>query len=84
MLARHKPNGSPYRNNAFNNMLISRESIQALMPHQSLMKINGEPTHVAMKRLKKELASNLIAVYCPWGHGCGYLSKLSPAALFQA
>jgi len=65
-------------------MLISRESVQALMPHQSLTKINGEPTHVAMKKLEKELAANLIAVHCPWGHGRGYLGELLPAALFQA
>ncbi len=65
-------------------MLVSRESVQALMPHQSLTKINGEPTHAAMKKLEKELAANLIAVHCPWGHGRGYLGELLPAALFQA
>eukprot|EP00804_Cyclotella_cryptica_P013267 CCRYP_007042-RA/>CCRYP_007042-RA protein AED:0.32 eAED:0.32 QI:0/0/0/1/0/0.33/3/0/993 len=54
------------------------------MPHPSLTKINGEPTHVAMKKLEKELAANLIAVHCPWGHGRGYLGELLPAALFQA
>jgi hypothetical protein len=43
-------------------MLVSRESIQALTPHQSLTKIIGEPTHTAMKKLKKELAANVIAV----------------------
>eukprot|EP00804_Cyclotella_cryptica_P009111 CCRYP_003186-RA/>CCRYP_003186-RA protein AED:0.81 eAED:0.81 QI:0/-1/0/1/-1/1/1/0/245 len=65
-------------------MLVSQESIQALMPHQSLTKINGTPTHTAMKRLEKELTANLIAVHCPWGHGRGYLGELLPAALFQA
>ena len=65
-------------------MLVSWESIQALMPHQTLMKINGEPTHVTMKKLEKELAANLIAIQCPWGHGRGYLGELLPAALFQA
>ena len=65
-------------------MLVSRESIQALMPHQALTKINGAPTHTAMKKLEKELAANLIAVHCPWGHGRGYLGELLPAALFQA
>ena len=65
-------------------MLVSRESIQALMPHQSLTNINSEPTHAAMKKLEKELAANLIAVHCPWGHGRGYLGELLPAALFQA
>eukprot|EP00804_Cyclotella_cryptica_P001474 CCRYP_003697-RA/>CCRYP_003697-RA protein AED:0.54 eAED:0.23 QI:0/0/0/0.5/1/1/2/0/223 len=65
-------------------MLVSWESVQALMPHQSLRKINGEPTHVAMKKLEKEFTTNLIAVQCPWGHGQGYLGELLPAALFQA
>ena len=54
------------------------------MPHQSLTNINSEPTHAAMKKLEKELAANLIAVHCPWGHGRGYLGELLPAALFQA
>ena len=48
-------------------MLVSRESVLALMPYQTLTKIIGEPTHTAMKRLEKELAANLIAVACPWG-----------------
>ena len=65
-------------------MLVSRESTQALMPHQSLTKIIGEPTHAAMKKLEKELAANLIAVACPWGVGRGYLGELLPAAIFQA
>jgi hypothetical protein len=63
-------------------MLISREAVLALMPHQSLMKISGEPTHTAMKKLEKELAANLIAVECPWGHG--YLGELLPAGLYTA
>ena len=54
------------------------------MPHQTLTKINGEPTHVAMKKLEKELAANLIAVQCPWDHGRGYLGERLPAAIFQA
>jgi ribosomal protein S10 len=53
------------------------------MPHQSLTKIIGEPTHTAMKKLEKELASNLIAVDCPWGINRGYLGELLPAAIFQ-
>eukprot|EP00804_Cyclotella_cryptica_P023348 CCRYP_000481-RA/>CCRYP_000481-RA protein AED:0.56 eAED:0.26 QI:0/-1/0/1/-1/1/1/0/407 len=65
-------------------MLVSRELVQALMTHQSLTKINGEPTPIAMKKLEKELAANLIAIHCPWGHGHGYLGELLPAALFQA
>jgi hypothetical protein len=48
------------------------------------MKISGEPTHTAMKKLEKELTANLIAVECPWGHGHGYLGELLPAALYTA
>ena len=65
-------------------MLISREAVLALMPHQTLTKISGEPTHAAMKRLEKELAANLIAVECPWGNGHGYLGELLPAAIYTA
>ena len=65
-------------------MLISREAVLALMPHQTLTKINGEPTHTAMKKLEKELAANLIAVESPWGLGRGYLGELLPTAIYAA
>ena len=65
-------------------MLVSREAVLALMPHHTLTKISGEPTHAAMKHLEKELKANLIAVDCPWGLGRGYLGELLPAAIYTA
>ena len=59
-------------------MLVTREAVLALMPHQTLTKMTGEPTHAALKKLEKELAANLIAVNCPWGLGHGYLGELLP------
>ena len=61
---------------------ITCESVLALMPHHTLTKIDGEPTHKAIKRLEKELGSNLIAVPCPWGCNKGHLGILQDAAIF--
>ncbi|HSN24444.1 MAG TPA: hypothetical protein VLS45_09830, partial [Methylomicrobium sp.] len=65
-------------------MIISREAVMALMPHQTLTKIIGEPTHAATKKLERELAANLIAVDCSWGINRGHLGELLPAAIFIA
>ena len=65
-------------------MLISREAVLALMPHQLLTKISGKPTHSAVKQLERELAANLIAVERPWGLNRGYLGELLPEAIFTA
>jgi hypothetical protein len=65
-------------------MIITRESVQALMPNQTLMKIHGEPTHKAVRKLEKELGTNLIAVDCPWGLNKGHLGELQDAATFLA
>ena len=61
---------------------ITRESLLALMPHHILTKIDGKLTHKAIKRLEKELGSNLIAVPCPWGRNKGHLGILQDAAIF--
>ena len=61
---------------------VTRESVLALMPHHTLTKINGEPTHSAVKKLEKELGSNLIAVPCPWGRRKGHLGILQDVAVF--
>ena len=37
-----------------------------------------------MKKLKKELAANLIAIKCPWGLGRSYLGKLLPTVIYTA
>ena len=65
-------------------MIIARDKVQALMPHQTLTKIQGEPTHKAIRKLEKELGANLIAVDCPWGHNKGHLGELQDAATFLA
>ena len=54
------------------------------MPHHTLTKIIGEPTHAATKKLERELAANLIAVDCSWGINRGHLGELLPAAIFIA
>jgi len=63
-------------------MIITQESVQALMPNQTLTKIHGEPMHKAVCKLEKELGANLIAVECPWGHGKGHLGELQMPPLF--
>ena len=63
-------------------VLVTRESILALMPHNTLAKIHGEPTNKSIKKLDKELGSNLIAVPCPWGCNKGHLGILQDATVF--
>jgi hypothetical protein len=65
-------------------MIIARDKVQALMPHQTLTQIQGEPTHKAIRMLEKELAANLIAVPCPWGVNKGHLGELHNPATFLA
>ena len=65
---------------------ISRDDVLGVMPHPVLTKISGEPTYQDMKKWKKEMSSNLIAVRMPvlWGRGKGLLGELQDAAVFQA
>jgi hypothetical protein len=65
-------------------MIIARDKVQALMPHQTLTKIQGEPTHKAVRKIKKELAANLIAIPCSWGVNKGHLGELHDPATFLA
>ena len=46
---------------------VSAESIRAQMPHGLLTRISGEPNHKQLRNLEKELATNLMAIPCPWG-----------------
>ncbi len=46
------------------------------------MRVPGTPTHKFLKILKKELAANLMAIPCPWGHGKGHLSLLQDPVLY--
>jgi hypothetical protein len=61
---------------------VSAESIRAQMPHGTLTCIMGEPTHKQLKILKKELAANIMAIPCPWGHGKGHLGLLQDPVLY--
>jgi hypothetical protein len=61
---------------------VSAESIWAQMPHGTLTRITGEPIHKQLKILEKELAANLMAIPCPWGHGKGHLSLLQDPVLY--
>jgi hypothetical protein len=38
------------------------------MPYETLTGITGEPTHKQLQILEKELAANLMAIPCLWGH----------------
>jgi hypothetical protein len=61
---------------------VSADSIRAQTPHATLSRINGEPTHKLLKILEKELAANLMAIPCPWGHGKGHLGLLQDPVLY--
>jgi hypothetical protein len=61
---------------------VSAESIKAQMPHLTLTRIAGEPTHKQLRILEKELAANLMAIPCPWGHSKGHLGLLQDPVLY--
>ena len=61
---------------------VSAESIRAQMPHGTLSRITGEPNHKQLRNLEKELAANLMAIPCPWGHGKGHLGLLQDPVLY--
>ena len=63
---------------------VSADSIKAQMPHPSLTRIKGEPTHKQVKIVLRELTANLMAVSCPWGHDEGHLRLLQDPAIYQA
>jgi hypothetical protein len=52
------------------------------MPYRTLTRITGKPTHKQLQILEKELATNLMAIPCPWGHGKGYLGLLQDPVLY--
>jgi hypothetical protein len=61
---------------------VSADSLRAQMPHAPLTRVNGEPTHKLLSIVVKELAANLMAVPCPWGHGKGHLGLLQDPVLY--
>jgi hypothetical protein len=61
---------------------VSADSMWAQMPHATLTRIKGEPTNKLLKIPEKELAANLMAIPCPWGHGKGHLGLLQDPVLY--
>ncbi len=63
---------------------VSAKSIRAQMPYGTgtLTRITGELTHKQLRILEKELATNLMAIPCPWGHGKGHLGLLQDPVLY--
>jgi hypothetical protein len=52
--------------------MVSAKSIKAQMPHVTLTRILGKPSHCQLKQLKHKLTANLMAVPFPWGHTWGH------------
>ena len=63
---------------------VSADSIKAQMPHTTLTRVLGEPTHKQVKMVIQELTANLMAVSCPWGHNKGHLGLLQDPAIYLA
>ena len=63
---------------------VSADSIKAQMPHPTLTRVLGEPTHKQVNMVIRELTANLMAVSCPWGHNKGHLGLLQDPAIYLA
>ena len=63
---------------------VSADSIKAKMPHPTLTRVLGEPTHKQVKMVIRELTTNLMAVSCPWGHNKGHLGLLQDPVIYLA
>jgi hypothetical protein len=61
---------------------VSAGSIKAQMPHVTLTRIFGKPSHHQPKQLMCELTTNLMAVPCPWGHNKSHLGLLQDPVLY--
>jgi hypothetical protein len=61
---------------------VSAKSIKAQMPHVTLTRILGKPSHRQPKQLERKLTTNLMAVPCPWGHNKGHLGLLQDLVLY--
>jgi hypothetical protein len=61
---------------------VSSESIKAQMPHVTLTRILGKPSHHQLKQLKHKLTANLMGVPCLWGHNKGHLGHLQDQVLY--
>ena len=63
---------------------VSADDIKAAMPHQTLTRILGEPSHQHIANLKREVYRNLQSVSCPWGHNKGFTGLLQPIGEYTA
>ncbi len=61
---------------------VSAESIMSQMPHVTLTRILGKPSHCQLKQLERVLTVNLMMVPCPWGHNKGHLGLLQDPVLY--
>ncbi len=61
---------------------VSAESIRAQMSYGTLTRMAGKPTPKQLQILEKELATNLMAIPCPWGHGKGCHGLLQNPVLY--
>jgi hypothetical protein len=62
---------------------ISAKGIRAQMPHPILTRVFGEPTHKQVKMVIHKLSTNLMAIFCPWGHSKGHLRQMLPYEITQ-
>jgi hypothetical protein len=61
---------------------VSAKSIEAQMPHVTLTRILGKPSHRQLKQLKHKLTANLMVIPCPWGHNKDHLGLLQDPVLY--
>ena len=63
---------------------VIHEFVLAPMQNKTLTRIDGELTQKAMKKLEKEMGTNLVNVHCPFGNtkGNGHLGILQPVAIY--
>ncbi len=62
--------------------MVSARSIKAQMPHVTLTRNLGKPSHHQLKQLECKLTANLVVVPCPWGHNKSHLGLLQDPVLY--
>jgi hypothetical protein len=62
--------------------MVSAKSIKAQMPHVTLTRILGKPSHCQLKQFECKLTANLMAVPSPWGHNKDHLGLLQDPVLY--
>jgi hypothetical protein len=62
--------------------MVSAKSIKAQMPHVTLARILGKPSHCQLKQPEHEFTTNLMALPCPWGQNKGLLGLLQDPVLY--